>query len=85
VVARPHVGYGTTELTLVNTAQQFDTGMVIAAVLNRLKPSIGASRDFTPRWSCPIRLFRYFEERTFVPSGIWPSAFISRTARCDAA
>jgi hypothetical protein len=30
-------------------------------------------------------LFRYFEDRTFVSSGSRPSAFISRTARCEAA
>ncbi|MGF7188796.1 hypothetical protein JOE11_001832 [Robbsia andropogonis] len=29
-------------------------------------------------------LFRYFEDRTFMSSSSRPSAFISRTARCDA-
>jgi hypothetical protein len=37
------------------------------------------------RWSCLIRLLRHFEHRTFVSSGSRPSAFISRTARCEAA
>ena len=55
--------------------------IVIAAVLNRLKPSIGPMRCFMALWSCSIRLFRYFDERTFVSSGNRPSAFISRTAR----
>ena len=59
--------------------------ITIAAVVNHLKPSIGPMRSFTPRWSCSIRLFRYFDERTFVSAGSWPSVFISRTARCDAA
>src|SRR5260370_33289443 len=40
--------------------------IVIAAFLNLLKPSITAMRCFTPRWSCSIRLFRYFDERSFV-------------------
>src|SRR5208282_95461 len=40
--------------------------IVTAAVLNRLKPSIGPMRSLTPRWSCSIRLFRYFDERSFV-------------------
>jgi hypothetical protein len=58
--------------------------IVIAAFLNRLKPSITAMRCFTPRWSCSIRLFRYFDERSLVFVGRQPSAFSSRTARCDA-
>src|SRR5271166_2590401 len=40
--------------------------IVIVAVLNCLKPSIGPMRSLTPRWSCSIRLFRYFDERSFV-------------------
>ena len=48
-------------------------------------PSIGPIRSFTPRWSCSIRLFKYFDDRSFVSAGSSPSAFISRTARCDAA
>jgi hypothetical protein len=59
--------------------------IVIAAVSNRLNPSIGPMRDFTPRSSCSIRLFRYFDERNFVSDGSCPPACISRTARCDAA
>src|SRR5882724_11400284 len=59
--------------------------IVIAALLNALKPSITAMRCFTPRWSCSIRLFRYFDERSLVFAGSPPSAFSSRTARCDAA
>jgi hypothetical protein len=43
--------------------------IVIAAFLNPLKPSITAMRCFTPRWSCSIRLFRYFDERSFVSAG----------------
>jgi hypothetical protein len=59
--------------------------IVIAAVLNHLNPSIGPMRSFTPRWSCSIRLLRYFDDRSFVSANNRPSAFISRTARCDAA
>ena len=59
--------------------------IVAAAVLNHLNPSIGPMRSFTPRWSCSIRLFRYFDERSFVSAASWPAVFISRTARCDAA
>src|ERR1700760_403259 len=40
--------------------------IVIAALLNPLKPSITAMRCFTPRWSCSIRLFKYFDDRSFV-------------------
>ena len=40
--------------------------MVIAAVRIRLKPSIGPIRSFTPRWSCSIELFKYFDDRSFV-------------------
>src|SRR4029077_10885879 len=61
------------------------TVVVIAAFLNALKPSITVMRCFTPRWSCSIRLFRYFDERSFVFADSEPSAFSSRTARCDAA
>ena len=59
--------------------------IVVAALLNRLKPSITFVRDLMLRWSCSTRLFRYFEDRIFVPSGSRPSDFISRTARCEAA
>jgi hypothetical protein len=40
--------------------------IVIAAVAKPLKPSIVAIRCFAPRWSCSIRLFKYFEDRSFV-------------------
>jgi putative transposase len=59
--------------------------IVVAALLNRLRPSITFVLDLMWRWSCSIRLFRYFEDRTFVSSGSRPSTFISRTARCEAA
>ena len=55
--------------------------IVIAAVAKPLKPSIVAIRCFTPRWSCSIRLFKYFDDRSFVSAGSKPSAFGSRTAR----
>src|SRR5437660_8541710 len=61
--------------------------IVIAAFLNALKPSITAILCFTPRWSCSIRLFRYFDERSLVFAGSQPSALSSRTAlvRCSMA
>src|SRR5260221_4340235 len=43
--------------------------IVIAAVAKPLKPSIVAIRCFTPRWSCSIRLFKYFDDRSFVSAG----------------
>jgi len=58
---------------------------VSEAVLKRLKPSMTFVRDLMLRWSCSIRLFRYFEDLTLVSAGSKPSAFISRTARCEAA
>jgi hypothetical protein len=39
---------------------------VMAADSKFLKPSIGLVLDLIPRWSCSIRLFRYFEDRNFV-------------------
>src|ERR1700738_101536 len=60
--------------------------IVIAAFLNILKPSITAMRCFTPRWSCSIWLFRYFDERSVASAGSEPSTFSSRTAvRCSVA
>src|ERR1700730_4208960 len=58
--------------------------IVIAAFLNALKLSITAILCFTPRWSCSIRLFRYFDERSLVLAGSEPSAFqlTHRTVRC---
>jgi hypothetical protein len=58
---------------------------MMAADSKFLKPSIGLVLDLIPRWSCSIRLFRYFEDRNFVRQGSRPSSRISRTARCDAA
>jgi hypothetical protein len=34
-----------------------------------LKPSMGPILDLMPRWSCSSRLFRYFEDRSFVLLG----------------
>jgi hypothetical protein len=59
--------------------------IVIAAWSNRLNPSIGRIRCFTRRWSCSMRLFKYWLDRTRTRRGSSPASFISRTARCDAA
>ncbi|KKB64955.1 hypothetical protein WM40_02970 [Robbsia andropogonis] len=42
--------------------------IVTAAFLNRLKLSITFVMDSMFRWACYITLFRYFEERTVMPS-----------------
>ena len=72
------------ELSLVDPVQQFDPGNCDRAVSNRLNPSIGPMRDFTPRWSCSIRLLRYCDERSFVSARSCPPVCISCTARCEA-
>ena len=56
---------------------------VIAAVVKPpLKPSIVAICCFTPRWSCSIRLFKYFDDRKLRLGGQQAiEAFSSRTAR----
>lgn len=69
------------ELTFTNTMHQLDAGDDEAALLNRLNPSMTLTRDLMCRWSCSIRLFRYFEDRSLVVVGSRPSSFISRTAR----
>ena len=43
--------------------------IVVAAVAKPLKPSIVAICCLTPRWSCSIRLFKYFDDRSFVSAG----------------
>src|SRR5207245_9304422 len=58
--------------------------IVIAAFLNPLKPSITAMRCFTPRWSCSIRLLRYFDERSLVFAAI-RFQLPHRTVRCRVA
>ena len=50
-----------------------------------VKLRIGPVRAFTPRWSCSIMLFKYFEDRSVVRFQRALSRGISRTARCDAA
>src|ERR1700747_3247411 len=55
--------------------------IVIAAVAKPLKPSIVGFLCSPPRWSCSIRLFKYFDDRSFVSAGSKPLAFSSRTAR----
>jgi hypothetical protein len=57
----------------------------MAAVSKSLNPSIGPVRAFTPRWSCSIKLFKYFDDLNFVRFQRGLSCEISRTARCDAA
>jgi len=57
--------------------------MVVAAQLKFLKPSIGPVRDLILRWSCSIKLFRYFDHRSLVSFHASSSPVISRTARCD--
>ena len=40
--------------------------MVIEAHRKRFNPSIGPKRSLIDRWSCSIRLFKYFEDRILV-------------------
>src|SRR5450759_4658138 len=42
--------------------------MVIEAHRKRFNPSIGPKRSLIDRWSCSIRLFKYFEDRILVRS-----------------
>jgi len=73
------------ELALVDTAQQFDA----SDGDRRGSEPLEAEHRSQPRFHAAMILLdqvvKYFDERTFVPSGIWPSAFISSTARCEAA
>jgi hypothetical protein len=73
------------ELTLANTVKQFDSGKGDGGGVEvLLKPSMRRALDLMSRWSCSTRLFRYFEDRSFVLGNM--SAFcISRTARWEAA
>src|SRR5215472_12710773 len=43
--------------------------IVTTALSNRLNPSIGRIRCFTRRWSCSIKLFKYWLDRTFTRRG----------------
>jgi hypothetical protein len=52
--------------------------IVMAADSKFLKPGIGLVLDLIPRWSCSMRLFRYFEDRNFVRQGSRPSSRISQ-------
>src|SRR5580704_17766580 len=49
------------------------------------RPPAPASSALPGGGSWSIRLFKYFGEHAFVPSGVWPPAFTSSTERCDAA
>jgi hypothetical protein len=42
--------------------------IVVEAFQNRLNPSIGPNRSLTDRWSCSMRLFKYFDDRRLVLS-----------------
>jgi len=55
--------------------------IVVVAEVKLFKPSIGPSLDLTLRWSCSIRLFRYFDERSFVKSGRRPAPVRERLAQ----
>jgi hypothetical protein len=44
--------------------------IVVAAFLNRLKPSIAFVLDLTFRWSCSIRLFRYLRIGPSFPQAV---------------
>lgn len=52
----------------------------MAALPKTLNPSIAPVRAFTPRWSCSIMLFRYFDDRSLVRFQRGLSPGISLTA-----
>src|ERR1700682_2904469 len=73
------------ELAFVDPAEQFDTGDHDCRRREPFETEHRTDAKFHTTVVCSIRLFRYFDERTFVSAGSWPSVFISRTARCDTA
>lgn len=60
---------------------KFGAGERDGGVAKTLKLSMGQRRDFTPRWSCLITLFRHFGERTLVRLQRGISVGISRDPR----
>ena len=46
--------------------------IVMGAESKLFRPSTAPSLDFTLRWSCSIKLFRYFNEQSFVRSASAP-------------
>ena len=56
------------ELVLANTVKQFDVGDRNGCAIKLLKPRMDLVLDLIPRWSCSIRLFRYFDDRSLVSS-----------------
>ena len=46
---------------------EFDAGDRNDACRNRLNPSIGPKRSLMDRWSCSIRLLRYFDDVSLGP------------------
>jgi hypothetical protein len=73
------------ELPLANAMHQLDAGNRGCGTPEPFKSEHHVRSGLDVRWSCSTRLLRYFEDRTFVSSGSRLSAFISRTARCEAA
>ena len=57
--------------------------IVIDARRNRLNPSMGPNRSLMDRWSCSIRLLKYFDDRSLVLLPRPCAARNSLAARCD--
>jgi hypothetical protein len=60
---------------------QLDAGNRDRRILEVLEACHHSDTLLHARWSCSIKLFRYFDDRSFVSAGNQPSAFSSRTAR----
>ena len=73
------------ELSLADTVKQFDSGKGDCGGAEVLETEHGTSSGFDAAVSCSTRLFRYFEDRSFVLLGRMSGFCISRTARCEAA
>jgi hypothetical protein len=73
------------ELALSNSMLELNTSDHDCRVVEDLEAQHRAVRDFTPRWSCSIMLFKYFDDRSLTRVQQVLSSGSSRAARCDAA
>ena len=71
------ISYRDLELMLLDRGVEVDH----TTIFRWIQAYAAEIRCFTPRWSCSIRLFKYFDDRSFVSAGSKPSPFSSRTAR----
>jgi hypothetical protein len=69
------------ELSLADAMHQFDTGDRNRRGREALEAQHRRDSLFHALMVLSIRLFKYFDDRSFVSTGSKPSAFSSRTAR----